>query len=486
MGAAAASIFAGQGTVVAAGGLLVLCMGLWATGLVAEIVTALMFFALAMLLKLAPAQTVFSGFASSAFWLVTSGMVVGLAMNRTWLGDRLARMLAARLPASYPGFIAGLVAFSFALAFVMPSNLGRIALMVPVVIALCDAFGLEPERPGLTGALLAFGIATPMLSAAILPANVPNLVMAGTAETLFGIHLNYLPYLFLHAPVLGLVKGALLVACTMLIFPDRLDGTRPDLAPLPPPSGAERRLSVILAVMLALWLSDGWHGIPPAWIGLAAAVICLLPGIGVLSSASFAEIPLRTCFYVAALFGLTAVVNETGLGADLGHALLTVAPLEPGCARQELRDPDRPVDRLPVHHHRQRRARSLHGAGGRVRAGERLRPDERPDGPGGRLLDAVPALPSAPHHHDDGSRPPVAGRRHPAHPRHGRRIAPCRDPSCLSLVSADRAARVRKAHETDPRDRQLDQCCAAASALPAGGGRPNPSLEFIQSSTRGS
>ena len=332
MSAIAAQIMDGQGTVIAAGALLVLCMGLWATGLVAEVVTALLFFALAMLLKLAPAQTVFSGFASSAFWLVTGGMVVGLAMNRTGLGDRLARMLAARLPASYPGFVAGLVAFSFALAFVMPSNLGRIAVMVPVLIALCDAFGLTAGRPGRTGAILAFGIATPMLSAAILPANVPNLVMAGTAETLFGLHLAYLPYLFLHAPVLGLVKGAILVACTVALFPDRLDGTRPELPALPPLSGAERRLSVILAVMLGLWLTDGWHGIAPAWIGLAAAVICLMPRVGVLSGASFSEIPLRTCFYIAALFGLVGVVNETGLGARIGHALLAVAPLEPGAS----------------------------------------------------------------------------------------------------------------------------------------------------------
>ena len=334
MSGAAASIFGGQGTVVAAGGLLVLCMGLWASGLVAEIVTALMFFALAMLLKLAPAQTVFSGFASSAFWLVTSGMVVGLAMNRTGLGDRLARRLAARLPASYPGFIAGLVAFSFALAFVMPSNLGRIALMVPVVIALCDAFGLEAGRPGRTGALLAFGIATPMLSAAILPANVPNLVMAGSAERLLDLHISYLSYFLLHAPVLAAIKGVMLVALIVRLFPDRLGQSTPALPALPPISAAERRLATILACTLALWMTDGLHGLAPAWVGLAAAVICLLPRMGVLAPEAFQQVNLRTCFYIAALLGLVALVNETGLGERLGHLLLAIAPLEPGAPLQ--------------------------------------------------------------------------------------------------------------------------------------------------------
>ena len=327
--AAVAGMAGAQPTVLLTGGLLALCMGLWATGLVSEIATALMFFALAMLLKLAPADTVFSGFASSAFWLVTSGLVVGFAMHRTGLGSRLARMLVARLPASYAGFVAGVVAFSFALAFVMPSNLGRITLMVPVLIAVCDAFGLAPGRRGRTGALLAFGIATPMLSAAILPANVPNLVMTGTAETLYGLQFAYLPYLLLHAPVLALVKGAVLTLCTVRLFPDRLSA-RPEAEPLPPISAAERRLACILFLMLAFWMTDTLHGISPAWIGLAAAVLCLLPRVGAIYGDDLAQVPFQTTLYVAALFGLTATVNHTGLGRELGRALLAVAPLQPG------------------------------------------------------------------------------------------------------------------------------------------------------------
>lgn len=57
--------------------------------------------------------------------------------------------------------------------------------------------------------------------ATILPANVPNLVMSGAAEGSYGIHLNYLPYLLLHTPVLGWLKGGLLIALICWLFPGK-------------------------------------------------------------------------------------------------------------------------------------------------------------------------------------------------------------------------------------------------------------------------
>ena len=48
---------------------------LWATSLLPEFITALLFFAVAMVAKIAPADVIFGGFASSAFWLVFSGFV---------------------------------------------------------------------------------------------------------------------------------------------------------------------------------------------------------------------------------------------------------------------------------------------------------------------------------------------------------------------------------------------------------------------------
>jgi len=317
-----------------AAGIGILCMGCWATGVIPEIVTTLLFFALSMLLAIAPPAIVFSGFASSAFWLVLSGMVVGLAITTTGLGIRIARSLAQPLSKSYTWLIGGVVAISYGLSFLMPSNMGRIALLIPIMLALADHVGLVAGRLGRTGVVLAVGFATFMLSTSVLPANVPNLVMAGAAETIYGLHFSYLPYLALHAPVLGILKGVLLVVLILLIFPDRLEYVEPpsvERVPEPWTSG-ERRLAVLLIITLALWMTDSIHHIQPAWVGLASAVICFLPRVGVIEPDAFSKINFRTMFYVAGLLGLVATVDQTGLGRQLSLDLLNWAPFAPSSA----------------------------------------------------------------------------------------------------------------------------------------------------------
>jgi di/tricarboxylate transporter len=311
--------------------LIAVTIGLWATARLPEYLTALIFFAAAMILAVAPASVIFSGFASSAFWLVVSGYVIGIAIANTGLAARVARLLSLPLSLSYPRLVFGTVGLSYALAFVMPSNMGRIALLMPIVMALADRVGFAQARPGRIGLALAVGFGTFQLSASILPANVPNLVMAGTVETNYGLHLAYVPYLLLHAPVLGILKGIALSACIVLMFKDRPQPIT-DVEPASPLSRAEKRLSVLLLVTLGLWLTDSLHGIAPAWVGLAAACLCLLPRVGFVSGEEFGKnVNHRTAFYIAAILGLAALAAQSGLGTLIGNALLTVAPLDP-CA----------------------------------------------------------------------------------------------------------------------------------------------------------
>ncbi|MCG5046134.1 anion permease [Enterobacteriaceae bacterium 155047] len=301
---------------------------LWATSLLPEFITALLFFTAAMIAKIAPPDVIFGGFASSAFWLVFSGFVLGVAIRKTGLADRAARALSAKLTDSWVLMVASVVLLSYALAFVMPSNMGRIALLMPIVAAMAKRAGIPDGSRAWFGLALAVGFGTFQLSATILPANVPNLVMSGAAEGSYGIHLNYVPYLLLHTPVLGILKGLILIGLICWLFPGSPKHPT-DTAPSQPMGGEEKRLAWLLAVVLTMWVTESWHGIGPAWTGLAAAVVVMLPRIGFITGDEFAAgVNMRTCIYVAGILGLAITVTQTGIGNAVGEALLTMMPLD--------------------------------------------------------------------------------------------------------------------------------------------------------------
>ncbi|MDF7647539.1 citrate transporter [Pantoea sp. Acro-805] len=301
---------------------------LWASARLPEYLTALLFFASATLLNIVPTSTIFSGFASSAFWLVLSGFVLGAAIRKVGLAQRWANWLVVPLSQSWPRMVAGTIVLTYLLALVMPSNMGRIALLMPVVLALGERAGIKAGSQGSIGLALAVGFGTFQLSASILPANVPNLVLSGAAESAYQLHLQWLPWWLLNMPVVGIGKAVVLTGCLLFLFRAKPQPVkhRDALAPL---SGSEWRLMGLLAVTLLLWMTDSVHGLSAAWIGLAAACICLLPRVGFLTGDDFATgVNFRTCIYIAGILGLATVVVDSGLGRLIANALLSVLPLQ--------------------------------------------------------------------------------------------------------------------------------------------------------------
>lgn len=312
---------------------LVLAIAFWATGAIPEHLTALWFMLLAMLFGLAPAGVVFSGFTSPALWLVFSGLVLGLAVDRTGLGGRIAHHMADRFTQHYIALLAGLVAVGIVLSFLMPSSLGRVALLVPIALSVADHAGLEPGSRGRTGVALAAAFGCQIPAFAILTANVPNMILVGSAETELHLSPSYGEYLLLHFPVLGALKAILMVGLIAWLFPDRLRPTGTGGTPLRTSawSGHERLLAAVLAVALLLWMTDSINHISPAWVALAAALILMLPGVGVVDSRLFRQgINFNSLFFVAGVIGFGAVVTHAGLGARLAGWLARILPLAPG------------------------------------------------------------------------------------------------------------------------------------------------------------
>lgn len=311
-------------------GLTVLSIGLWATAVVPEYWTALGFFLIAMVFSIAPADVVFSGFRTSTFWLLFSGIILGAATRHTGLGKRAAIILARMLGHRYPRVISGIVVFGLGLSFIVPSSVGRVMLLLPIIVALAEHMGYDAHSNGRTGMLLAATFSTFLPAFAILPSNVPNMILAGMTESLYGRELAYGDYLLLHFPVLGLLKAALLIPLILLMFPDRDPQHDAGGAGAGPMSGAELRLAGVFAVLLLLWITDGVHHISPGWVGLAGALYALWPSSGLTSKKCInEEVNYASLFFVVGIMGLGAVISASGLGNALMGALSGHAGFSP-------------------------------------------------------------------------------------------------------------------------------------------------------------
>ncbi|MFR9720161.1 SLC13 family permease [Aeromonas diversa] len=327
----------GDPLVYRAGAVVLLTLALWGTGSLPPFLTSLIFFALVLTLGLAEPALIFAGFGSTAVWLIISGFVIGAAITLSGLGQRLAALLEPRLAGSYPRLIGGLALMAMLLGFVMPSSIGRAVVLVPIGMALAERVGFAHGSRGRLGIAVTLALTCNMPSFAILPANIPNMILSGASETLHGIHFGYTDYLLLHFPILGLLKTGLIVALVLLIFPARitLDGRAAahqaaELGPQATPA-TRRRVALLLLLTLGMWMTDGLHGINPAWVGLVTAIVLLLPRIGVVPPKAFnGAIDFGIVLFVAGALGLGALVNASGLGAEVGGALQRWLPLAPG------------------------------------------------------------------------------------------------------------------------------------------------------------
>ncbi|PWG64670.1 sodium:sulfate symporter [Spiribacter halobius] len=313
--------------------LMLVTIGLWASGIVSEALASLLFFLAAMLFAVAPAEAVFAGFGASAFWLIFAGLVLSLAIRHTGLGERIAGGLLTRAPRSYPLLVTASVVVGTVFAFLMPGSMGRIVLLVPIALAVADRAGFAAAARGRFALVLGVVFGTHLTSFAILPANVPNVVWASAVEAQHGFQVGYLEYLWWHFPVLGLLRAALLVALLLWWLPDRLSDDQAHDTPATPPGEAaagERQLAAVLLAALALWATDFAHGIAPAWVALAAACYCLLPPTRLTPERPYAALDVGPLLFVAGVLGLGETLARSGLGEAAFAQLLPLLPLSPG------------------------------------------------------------------------------------------------------------------------------------------------------------
>jgi len=316
------------------GGLAIFC---FATRIVPEVFTAFACFLAFLLLDLAPPAVVFSGFATGGIWLMISGLIIGTSISQTGLGQQIAVRIFARTGTSYSRTVLLLAVSGLLLGLLVPSTIPRVIVLMPVSVSLAAAMNMPIGSRGQIGLAITAATSTLLPTYTILTANLPTIVHYGALETLFGIRASYADYFIAQFPP-NLVRFVLILAYLLPFAKGTEQNTVNPAESAPQPiSQTQKRLLGLLFLAIAFWATDSLHGISPAWVAMAVAAIVLLPSMDLIKSDALkTSIDMTPVFFLACVFGVSAVAQHVGLDAVVADALVPRLGLKPGATLHDI------------------------------------------------------------------------------------------------------------------------------------------------------
>lgn len=303
-------------------------VALFASSILSTIWIAIAFFVLALPSGIISPITLLSGFWSNAAMLIFGGLIMGAAAERSGLGRYVARGLMQRFTGSYFMLLLGVMIGTSALSFIVPSTVGRLAIVMPIVLAIAKEAGYQPASNGYAGLVLTAVVGNFTTSFSILPANLVNVIILGAGEGLYGPQLKYADYLLLLAPVAGGLKAGTVIAMALLVFRAPPPAFPEITGPLPL-SRAGRRLAAVLGITVLFWATDSWHGVKPGPVALLAALMCLLPPVALVGLKESFDLPrIAAVIGVPTILGMATLLTQSGAGGLIADAIKTWLPFE--------------------------------------------------------------------------------------------------------------------------------------------------------------
>lgn len=273
-------------------------------------------------------STAMSGFSSSAVALVAAALALATAMQATGLHRRLALYVLKLAGEKVSNIVIGAIVISIILAFFVPSATARAGAVVPILMGMVAAFGLEKESKLAALLVITATQAVSVWNVGIKTAAAQNLVAVGFIEDQLGQTVSWGQWFLWAAPWSVLMSVALYFIMRWAIKPetDAIAGGRElvekQLADMGPMTGAEKRLTAVAVALLLFWATEGLlHPVSSATITIVAVAIMLTPRIGVMDWKYAQEhINWGTLVVFAAGISLGKFLLETGAASWLSES----------------------------------------------------------------------------------------------------------------------------------------------------------------------
>lgn len=258
------------------------------------------------------------GFANTAFCLVAAALFLAAAMTKTGLDKRIALVVLSKIGAKTSHVLAGVFFVGFVLSFFVPSTTARVSCMVPIIMGIIEAFGVNKKGAFAGVMMIAAAQADSIWNVGIKTAAAQNMIAVNFIRTQLGVDISWLDWFIAAAPF-ALIMSIAAYYILIKMMPPEIDEIKGGedtvkklLFELGPMSFDEKKLMFISLILLAFWSTEQkFHNIDTSTSTMIAITIMMLPKIGVMTW-EYAQPKIN--WGTAVLFGV---------GISLGAALLS-------------------------------------------------------------------------------------------------------------------------------------------------------------------
>ena len=259
-----------------------------------------------------------AGFSNPALALVAGALFIAAAMTHTGLDRRIALVTLSRIGTSTRRIYIGAFAVIILLSLAVPSATARSACVVPIMMGVIAAFGVNKRSNVAASIMIIVAQGTSIWNVGIQTAAAQNLLTAGFMERMLGERVTWSDWLIAGAPW-SILMSLVLLWTVMKILPpenDTIPGGKEavarELEALGPMTGPQKRLATVSVLLLLAWSTEGkLHIFDTTSTTYAGLVLLMLPRVGVMT---WKDVQSRIPWGTVIVFGV---------GIGLGTALLT-------------------------------------------------------------------------------------------------------------------------------------------------------------------
>ncbi|MDM0033816.1 DASS family sodium-coupled anion symporter [Variovorax sp. J22P271] len=268
-----------------------------------------------------------AGFSSTALALVGAALCIAAAMTITGLDRRIALVTLSIIGTTTRRILIGSIMVTIVLSLVVPSATARSACVVPIMMGVIVAFGVDRRSNIAAGIMITVAMATSVWNVGIQTAAAQNLLTVGFMDKLLGERVSWLQWLIAGAPWAVVMSIVLYFLVRWLLPPESeaiaggKEAVQRDLAALGPMTGPQKRLAAVSVGLLLFWATEGkLHDIDTASITYVGLVVLMLPRLGVMDWKSLqGRIPWGTLIVFGVGISLGTALLSTQAGQWLGR-----------------------------------------------------------------------------------------------------------------------------------------------------------------------